>query len=70
MEQFFLKHGSFSTLTSHLIPGVRQFISLPAGLSNMPMRAFLVYTTIGAIILALLCYFIGGNEAILKEKEY
>ena len=71
MEQFFLKHGSFSTLTSRLIPGVRQFISLPAGLSNMPMRAFLLYTTIGAgiwaIILTLLGYFIGGNEALLKE---
>jgi membrane protein DedA with SNARE-associated domain len=37
----------------------------------MPMRAFLLYTTIGAgiwaIILALLGYFIGGNEAVLKE---
>ncbi len=71
MEAFFKKHGSFSTLTSRLIPGVRQFISLPAGLAKMPMNSFLLYTGIGAgiwvVILALLGYFIGGNEALIKE---
>ncbi len=69
MEAFFKKHGSFSTLTSRLIPGVRQFISLPAGLAKMPIKSFLLYTGIGAgvwvTILALLGYFIGGNEALI-----
>jgi len=71
MERFFYKHGSFSTLTSRLIPGVRQFISLPAGLSKMPISPFVIYTTVGAgiwvIILALLGYVIGQNQELIQE---
>ena len=71
MENFFYKHGSFSTLTSRLIPGVRQFISLPAGLSNMPIFSFVLYTTIGAgiwvIILTLLGYIIGENQILVEQ---
>ena len=71
MELFFVKHGSFSTFVSRLIPGVRQLISLPAGLSNMPMGKFTLYTTLGAglwvSVLAFLGYFIGENEVLLKE---
>jgi len=71
MERFFQEHGAFSTFSSRLIPGVRQFISLPAGLAKMPMVPFLLYTGAGAgiwvVILTLLGYFIGGNEALLSE---
>ena len=71
MELFFVKHGSFSTFVSRLIPGVRQLISLPAGLSSMPMGKFTLYTTLGAglwvSVLAFLGYFIGENEVLLKE---
>ena len=71
MEIFFYKHGSFSTLTSRLIPGVRQFISLPAGLSKMPISPFILYTTIGAgiwvVILTLLGYIIGENQELLNN---
>ena len=71
MEAFFVKHGSFSTFVARLIPGVRQLVSLPAGLSRMPLDKFALHTTLGAglwvSVLALLGYFIGGNEALLKE---
>jgi len=71
MERFFYKHGSFSTLTSRLIPGIRQFISLPAGLSKMPLTPFVIYTTIGAgvwvIVLTLLGYIIGENQELINE---
>ena len=64
MEAFFVKHGSFSTFVSRLIPGVRQLISLPAGLSKMPLRPFAIYTTLGAgiwvVILAILGFYLGS----------
>jgi membrane protein DedA with SNARE-associated domain len=71
MERFFVKHGSFSTFVARLIPGVRQLVSLPAGLSRMNLGKFSLHTTLGAglwvTVLALLGYFIGGNEALIKE---
>ena len=71
MEKFFVEHGSFSTFVARLIPGVRQLVSLPAGLSKMNLAKFSLHTTLGAglwvTVLALLGYFIGGNEALIKE---
>ena len=71
MEKFFVSHGSFSTFVARLIPGVRQLVSLPAGLSKMNLGKFALHTTLGAglwvMVLTLLGYFIGGNEALIKE---
>jgi len=71
MERFFVEHGSFSTFVARLIPGVRQLVSLPAGLSKMPLGKFALHTTLGAgvwaTILALLGYFIGDNEAVIQK---
>ena len=47
-ERFFRHHGVVSTLVGRLVPGVRQLISIPAGLSRMHLGKFLLYTTIGA----------------------
>lgn len=71
VEGFFKEHGHISTFSGRLIPAVRQYISFPAGLAKMDIFTFILYTSLGAaiwvIILTLLGYFIGGNEALIKE---
>lgn len=62
-EQYFVENGAKSTLIGRLIPGVRQLISIPAGLAGMPLGPFLLYTTLGAgvwnVVLALIGYLLG-----------
>ena len=59
-EDYFVRYGNLSTLVGRLVPGVRQLISIPAGLAKMPMGRFLLYTSLGAgawnIILAIIGY--------------
>ncbi len=70
-DKFFQKHGHVSTLVGRLLPVIRQYISLPAGIARMPMKTFMLFTTIGAgawvIVLTFAGYFLGEHQDLLKE---
>ena len=61
-EAYFDKKGAVATLVGRLLPGIRQLISIPAGLAKMHFGYFLLYTVIGAgiwnVILAALGWYL------------
>lgn len=71
-EDFFAKHGHISTFTGRLLPVIRQYISLPAGLARMPLRPFCFYTALGSgiwvVVLALTGYFLGSNQELIHQE--
>lgn len=73
-EEYFREHGAISTLVGRLIPAIRQLISIPAGLSNMKLASFALYTAIGAtfwnIILAILGYVAHGQKDIIQQYSH
>ncbi|HOQ11326.1 MAG: Inner membrane protein YqjA [Spirochaetes bacterium ADurb.Bin218] len=70
-EKFFIKYGKSSTFIGRLVPGVRHLISIPAGISLMNLRDFILYTFIGSAIwngiLAALGYFLYTQQELLKQ---
>jgi len=71
-EDAFRRHGEISTFVGRLIPGLRQYISLPAGLARMPIARFVLFTGLGAgiwaSILALVGYIIGNNQETIGHS--
>ncbi len=69
-EDYFKEHGEISIFIGRLIVGIRQYISLPAGLSRMRLDRFVIYTALGAgvwvIILTLIGYLVGSNEELVQ----
>lgn len=64
-ERWFDRHGTKAVFFGRLLPVVRTFISLPAGLARMPAGRFGIYTVLGCIpwTAALACtgYLVGKN---------
>ncbi|MCC6996513.1 MAG: DedA family protein [Deltaproteobacteria bacterium] len=64
-EKFFESHGSATVFIARLLPVIRHFISIPAGIARMNMGKFLLQTFLGATLwgggLAVLGYQIGAN---------
>jgi len=49
-ERWFRRHGGAAVFVGRLIPGVRTFISLPAGFARMPLVPFLLYSAAGTLV--------------------
>jgi membrane protein DedA with SNARE-associated domain len=63
---WFHEHGGKAVFIGRLIPAVRTLISVPAGLSDMPMTRFLIWSGLGTVIwsgaLALAGYLLGEQH--------
>jgi membrane protein DedA with SNARE-associated domain len=64
-RSWFERHGRATVFFGRLIPGVRTFISVPAGACGMPLGAFLLYSCLGTTLwvgaLTLAGYALGGH---------
>ena len=73
-EEYFREKGNVSTFIGRFIPGIRQLISIPAGLSRMNFGAFLWWTFLGAFIwncvLAAIGYVAAGQMDLIKEYSH
>ena len=58
-DAWFKKYGGLAVFTGRLLPGIRTFISLPAGISHYPLVQFVIYTIIGTIPWTLMLIYIG-----------
>jgi membrane protein DedA with SNARE-associated domain len=64
-SEWFQRHGNMAVLFARLIPGVRSFISVPAGISEIPLWHFIIFTAIGSAlwnsVLIGAGFFLGSN---------
>ncbi len=73
-EDYFNNHGKVSTFIGRLVPGIRQLISIPAGLAKMNLGSFILYTTLGAgiwnCILAFIGYLAHGQADLINKYSH
>ncbi len=70
-KSWFDKYGVSLVFWGRLIPGIRTLISVPAGIEMMPLKKFLVWTTLGSLIwvalLSLSGYVLGENYKTIES---
>ena len=70
-NRWFERRGALAVLIGRLIPTVRTFISVPAGVAAMPLPKFLLWSAIGTVawtaLLALAGYFLESQYERVSE---
>ena len=70
-NKWFYRYGAKAVFLCRLVPGVRTLISLPAGINNMPLLPFALYSTLGTTLWILLLttagYKLGENYDLVDE---
>ena len=71
--EVFNRYGAATTFVCRLVPVIRQLISIPAGVSRMPLGGFALFTGLGAgiwtAILAFIGYGLGRSSSDLTYRE-
>lgn len=71
--EVFNRYGAATTFVCRLVPVIRQLISIPAGISRMPLGSFTLFTGLGAgiwtAILAAVGYVLGRQAGDLSYLE-
>ena len=70
-DAWFDKHGSKAVFVGRMVPVVRSLISIPAGVSGMPIVKFTLYTAAGSLVwnsaLILAGYALGDNYELVDR---
>jgi membrane protein DedA with SNARE-associated domain len=67
-DRWFERHGDATVFFTRMLPIVRTFISLPAGVARMPFWRFTVLTTLGCIPWVFMLTFIGKEAGDRWER--
>ena len=72
-DSLFNLHGGIAVFTGRILPGVRTFISLPAGIAKYPLHRFILFTILGTvpwtIFLVYAGYMLGDNWQMLVAYD-
>jgi len=70
-DEWFDKHGTKAVFAGRMVPVVRSLISIPAGVSGMPVLKFTLYTAAGSLVwntaLILAGYALGENYELVDR---
>jgi membrane protein DedA with SNARE-associated domain len=71
-DRFFEKYGEWAIFLSRLLPIIRTFISLPAGIARMNFVKFIIYTFVGSVPWCLMLAYVGKllGENWMSIKAY
>ncbi len=70
-ERWFEKYGIYAVFLGRMAPGVRELISVPAGIARMPFAKYVTFTFFGSLIWSVILvfsgYFLGNSWESLSE---
>lgn len=70
-EERFRRHGAVAVVTGRLLPGLRSFIAIPAGVVRLPLWQFFVFNLLGTVfwvtLLAVLGSALGARYELVDE---
>lgn len=71
-DKLFAKYGNWIAFFSRMIPLLRTFISIPAGITRMPFGRYITFTFLGSgvwsLVLTYVGKLIGENYAVIEDK--